>query len=414
MATTNDSVALKEELFRPLSDNPSASSTYPRKKRSSVKLVCKLEKALYGLKQAPRAWYETFSTFLLKLNLRPLKSDYAVFGNNSQTLYVAVYVDDLLIFGKDKSMIQELKLSLQKRFQMTDLGPAHMYLGMQITRNRLTNTILLDQEKYLQVALDRFNMTDCNSVSTPMETGLKLCKRTNTATLQEIRQYQRLMGCLEYAAIATRPDITFSVHRLAQFASNPDDSHYNAAKRILRYIKGTMKFSLVFQGKDTRKIELLGYSDANWAGSTSDRKSIGGYCFYLNNNLFSHMSRKQKTIALSTAESETHAAVQATKEAIWLRNILEEFGYKQNQATTICCDNQAAIALSRNPEYHSRSKHVDIQYHFLRQHVDIGTVNLKFIGTDQMAADGLTKPLSRPKHLRFCEFLQGKNIVPTM
>ena len=167
---------------------------------------------------------------------------------------------------------------------------------------------------------------------------------------------------------------------------------------------------MYFKGCKTDKFELFGYSDADWAGNTCDRRSIGGYCFYLNNSLISHMSKKQKTIALSTAESETHAAVQATKEAIWLRNLLEELSFKQEQPTVIYCDNQAAIALSRNPEYHSRSKHVDIQYHFLRQHVDLQTVDLKFVESDEMAADGLTKSLSRYKHDRFIEFMQGKRI----
>ena len=135
--------------------------------------------------------------------------------------------------------------------------------------------------------------------------------------------------------MATRPDITFSVHKLAQFASNPDISHLNAAKRILRYLKGSLSFCLVFSGGNKDKFELLGYTDADWAGDTTDRKSIGGYCFYLNQCLISHMSKKQATVALSTAEAEMHAALQAAKEAIWLRNLLSEIGYKQKQATTI-------------------------------------------------------------------------------
>ena len=405
VSTEAEESKLKAEL---LSIQKDQNFAYPKSKRSNIRLVCKLERALYGLKQAPRAWYETLSEFMKKCNLTALRSDYAVFGNSDRSILVAVYVDDLLIFGKDKNKIQNLKNHLHQRFQMSDMGNAHHYLGMQIRRDRNARIIFLDQEKYIRIILERFNMLDCNAVSTPMETGLKLSKRADTATPQEINQYQKLMGCLEYAAIATRPDITFSVHRLAQFASNPDTIHYNAAKRILRYLKGTSKFSLVFKGNQEEKFELFGYSDADWAGSTEDRKSISGYCFYLNHSLISHMSKKQKTIALSTAESETHAAVQATKEAIWLRNILEELGFRQSGATTLYCDNQAAIALSHNPEYHSRSKHVDIQYHFLRQHVEMKTVSLKFVRSEEMAADGLTKALSRPKHDQFCKFMQGE------
>ena len=408
---SNDEEKLKEELLSSENIKTNERHLYPRSRKTNVKLVCKLEKALYGLKQAPRAWYNTLSTFMENAHLKPLRSDYAVFVNDNRSLIVAVYVDDILIFGNNKQEIQKLKTLLHQKFDMTDLGPAHMYLGMQISRDRISNKIFLDQRKYIQIVLDRFQMSDCNSVSTPMETNLKLSKREDKATPDETQQYQRLIGCLEYAAMATRPDITFAVHKLAQFASSPDASHFNAAKRILRYLKGSIEFHLVFNGSKTDKFQLIGYSDADWAGNTTDRKSIGGYCFYFNNSLISHMSKKQKTIALSTAESETHAAVQATKEAIWLRNILEELTFKQEEPTIIHCDNQAAIALSRNPEFHSRSKHVDIQYHFLRQHVEMKTVDLKFIRSEEMAADGLTKSLSRHNHNRFCEFMQGKNLI---
>lgn len=407
METLADEQNLASEIKQSTTSVPKRSCHYPRKYRHKGVLVCKLKRALYGLKQAPRAWYKTLKEFFHQCKLSPLRSDYAVFVNSDRTLLVAVYVDDILILGKNKPQIQHLKTQLHQRFRMTDLGPVHMYLGMQIIRDRANRTIRINQQKYIRVILQRFQMEDCNAVSTPMETGLKLCKRVDPATPNEIREYQRLIGCLEYAACATRPDITFAVHTLAQFASNPDPVHFNTAKRILRYLKGSQTFSLIFKGIASSPVTLYGYSDADWAASHSDRKSVGGYCFYLNGSLISHMSKKQRTIALSTAESETHAAMQATKEAMWLRNLLHELGFPQNQATTIYCDNQAAIALSRNPEFHSRSKHVDIQYHFLRHHVDAQTINLKFIRSEEMAADGLTKALSRYKHNRFCEFMQG-------
>ena len=399
---------LAREIMHPNQENNALQHTFPRREKSKIALVCKLEKALYGLKQAPRAWYKTLAAFMHESGLSPLKSDYAVFVNHNRTLLVAVYVDDILIFGKDKIQINRLKNLLHRRFQMTDLGQASMYLGMQITRDRNRNTIFLNQRKYIEIILDRFKMTDCNPVSTPMETGLKLCKRADTATPDEMKQYQRLIGSLEYAAGATRPDITFAVHTLAQYASNPDNSHFTAAKRILRYLKGSINFSLVFVGNKEKEFTVFGYTDADWGGYTSDGKSISGYCFYIGNSLISHMSKKQATVALSTAESETHAAIQATKEAIWLRDILGELHLDQRGPTTIYCDNQAAIALSRNPEYHSRSKHVNRKYHFLRENVESGTIELKFVGSTEMAADGLTKPLSKVKHNQFCEFLQGK------
>jgi hypothetical protein len=411
LSSSNDLETLKNDLLQANAHTMKTSVIFPKPQRTSAKLVCKLDKALYGLKQAPRAWYKTLSLFMNQAQLRPLMSDYAVFGNQNRSLLVAVYVDDLLIFGKNKQQIQNLKAQLQNRFQMTDLGPAHLYLGMQITRDRQKGTLTLDQKKYIEIVLERFNMTECNSVATPMETGLKLIHRTDKASPKEINDYQKLIGCLEYAAMATRPDVTYSVHILAQFASNPDSSHYNAAKRVLRYLKGSRSYSLVFCGGKHDKFELFGFTDADWAGDPTDRKSIGGYCFYLNNSLISHMSKKQPTVALSTAEAEMHAALQASKEAIWLRHILNELGYTQKNATTIYCDNQAAISLSRNPEFHSRSKHVDIHYQFVRLHVEKETIILKFIRSAEMAADGLTKPLSREKHNKFCNFMQGRNIL---
>ena len=411
VTSVNGNEKLKGELLSSQTNSSSFPVSYPRENRAKSSLVCKLDKALYGLKQAPRAWYQTLSAFMKKSELEPLINDTAVFVNKNRSIFIAVYVDDILMFGKNKEQIQQLKSFLNRRFQMTDLGQAHMYLGMQITRDRKSRTINLDQQKYIHIILDRFKMLDCNSVSTPMETGLSLVKRTDKATPHEIQQYQKLIGCLEYAAMATRPDIAFAVHKLAQFSSNPDEKHSNAAKRVLRYLKGSINFSLIFQGKSTDEFKLIGYTDADWGGDTMDRKSIGGYCFYLNKCLVSHMSKKQITVALSTAEAETHAAVQAAKEAIWLRAFLEELLHRQKYPTTIFCDNQASIALSRNPEYHSRSKHVNLQFHFLRQHVKMQTISLKYIGSEKMAADGLTKPLSRQKHAQFCEFMQGTNVV---
>lgn len=260
VASSSDMEQMKQELLsKTINGTDATQSTFifPRKKRTTVKLVCKLDKALYGLKQAPRAWYKTLLLFMNQAGLKPLMSDYAVFANQNRSLLVAVYVDDLLIFGKNKQQIQNLKEQLHQRFQMTDLGPAHLYLGMQITRNRSKRILYLDQKKYIHIVLERFNMTSCNAVSTPMETGLKLLPRKDQASPKETNEYQKLMGCLEYAAMATRPDIAFAVHKLAQFSSNPDSDHFNAAKRILRYLKGSLSFSLVFQGGEMTSLSYL-------------------------------------------------------------------------------------------------------------------------------------------------------------
>jgi hypothetical protein len=288
--------------------------------------VCKLNRALYGLKQAPRVWYQTMEQFLKLQGFQKIQADHSVFKHSNGTV-VAVYVDDLLLFGADMSKIQALKTELSKEFDMTDLGPCSQYLGMQITQNRQEKTLHMSQKIYLDKVLCTFGMADCKPVSTPMAQGVSLVKETDkTATIEHVRRFQSAVGSLMYAMIETRPDIAFAVSTISQFASNPNEEHWKALKHLFCYLQGSLELGISY-GKPGDQ-EIVGYTDSHWAGDKGTRKSTSGYLFKLGNGAVSWSSKRQPTVAISSCEAEYMAATQCVKEAIWLQGLLGEIGYQ--------------------------------------------------------------------------------------
>jgi hypothetical protein len=294
-----------------------------------------------------------------------LFSDSSVFQNPVNNIIIAVYVDDLLLFGPVLSAIAELKSQLHQSFDMTDLGPCSLYLGMHITRNRAQRTVKPSQEKYIDEILRKLSMQDCSPVGTPMEKGCRLEKRgpADPISPERIKQYQSAVGALIYLVVETRPDIAFAISVVSQFSANPTPTHEQAVKRIFRYLAGTRTRGLQYGGSGKVPSELHGYSDADWGGDLSSRRSTGGYAFALGGSLISWTSKRQQTVALSSCEAEYMGLTQSAKEAIWLRRLLLELGQDRHleEATVIFGDNQGAIALSSNPEFHQRTKHIDIQ-----------------------------------------------------
>ena len=361
-----------------------------------------LRRALYGLKQSPREWYQTLSTFLKSQGFERLESDHSVFINRKTRLIVPVYVDDLLIIGpRGSKAIKKLKQALGKRFSMTDLGPCHHYLGMAVTRDREKKTLSLSQSAYIQKILIRFGMEDCKSVSTPMEVGSNLeAHEDYKATVQQVKEYQAIVGSLIYLWTQTRPDISFAVQKLARYNLNPSEAAMAAAKRVLRYLKGTQDYLIVYGYLDG----FVGYTDADHAGDLSTRRSTGAYLFTLHGGAVTWSSKLQTCVALSSCEAEYMAQTQASKEAIWIAQLLKEldlgFGLP-GHPVTIKADNQGAIALAGDPKFHSRTKHIDVQWHYVREQVDKGAVQFEYCPTNEMAADGLTKPLDKVKFNRF-------------
>jgi hypothetical protein len=385
-------------------------------KGSSNKLVCKLNKAIYGLKQAPRAWYQKINAYLLKSGFSRTNTDHSVYILNSKEskVIISIYVDDLLLLSNNLSKLEEVKRELANAFDMKDLGQVHYLLGIQITRNRQTRTTQLSQTKYLQGILERFSMQDCKPLSTPQDVNSKLSKAMEPLTKEEVESmvkipYQSAVGSLMYAMVATRPDIAVAVGVVSQFMNNPGQQHWTAVKRIFRYLKGSMDFCLELSGNN-KLVKLEGYCDADWAGNVDNRRSTTGYTFTLAGASISWKSRHQPTVALSTTEAEYMAATEATKEAVWLRAFLDNLGYKQLNPTSILDDNQSCISLTKNPTYHARTKHIDIQHHFVREKVEANEVIFQFCGTDKMVADILTKPLSKFKHELFRRLMGIKKI----
>jgi transposase InsO family protein len=380
-------------------------------------LACRLNKSLYGLKQAGRTWNKRIDSALRSLHFQPIHADPCVYAyrRESVILIISLYVDDLLLASSSLVELNKVKAELSSCFEMEDLGEARFILGIQITRDCAARTLTICQSAYTLDVLKRFNMQDCEPVSTPMtldklfpsaKAGDAPATGQQSADVQldeaGTKRYQSAVGSLMYASQATRPDITYAVTALSQFCSKPTEEHWRAVKRVLRYLRGTMHYGLTYRGptspNEPPSLTLRGYCDSDWAEDSIDRRSITGYAFLLSGAPISWASRKQSTVAHSSTEAEYMAVSDAAKEAVWWRSFLSSLGFNQSNATTILSDNQGSIKLSKNPENHRRTKHIDVRYHYIRECVSEGTVLLDYISTKEMAADVLTKPLGRLQH----------------
>ncbi|KAH9291809.1 hypothetical protein KI387_043002 [Taxus chinensis] len=358
--------------------------------------MCRLKKALYGLKQAPRAWYERIDTYLQKMGFVKSEADanlyYLVVGG--EALILVLYVDDLFLTGA-LGLIEDCKRDLAEEFEMKDLGLMHYFLGMEVWQT--DGEIFLGQGKYCIEILKRFEMEDCKAMSTPMITNWR---KVDTSKDKDVDPtlYRQLIGSLMYL-VNTRPDIAFAVNSLSQFMVEPKRVHWTTAKHVLHYLCGSVEYGIRYVRGEG--IKLIGYTDADWAGSTTDKRSTSGCCFSLGSGVVSWFSRKQKSVALSSSEAEYIAASMATCEAIWLRKLLVALFGQKVETTVIHCDNQSCIKLSENPVFHDRSKHIDIRYHFIRDCVQRGIVQLQYIPTEEQVADILTKALGKEKFIFF-------------
>ena len=352
-----------------------------------------LKKALYGLKQAPRAWYSRIDEHLQSLGFvkSPSEATLYVKETDANLMVVSVYVDDLLVTGSDEKLVKEFKVEMLKVFEMTDLGLMSYFLGMEVKQDH--DGVFISQKKYIKEILKKFLMENCKSTSTPMNQKEKFSKNDGAEKTDE-SQYRSLIGCLMYLT-ATRPDIMFAVSLLSRFMHCASEIHFQAAKRIVRYIKGTTNYGIRYTY--CQNFKLLGYSDSDWAGSVDDMRSTTGFCFSFGSGVFSWCSKKQDVIAQSTAEAEYAAATAAVNQAIWIRKLLADLHMKQNEPTQIHVDNQAAISISNNPVFHGRTKHFKIKLYFLREVQKEGEIILHYCRTEDQTADVLTKALPKAR-----------------
>jgi len=325
--------------------------------------VCRLKKSIYGLKQAGRRWNICFTQFLEKFELKPLKTDHCVYSNadcnlsdlSKESIIIALYVDDGLILSNGGRLIERVITHLRGAFEIT-IGDASSYVGLQVVQGM--SNIMLQQQHYIRRKAELLNMTQPARVDCPLNPSVKSCKdgvsggspkKTTTAP------FRQLIGALMYAANGTRPDISYAMCSLSRFNQDPKPSHWEAAKRTMRYLISTKEKCIVYP-KGEESLQLACYSDADYGNDRDDRKSISGVLILLNKAPVVWRSIKQTKVASSTAVAEFVAAALAAKECIWLRNILFELGLPQSEPTPLFVDNQTAIHLITNNQVHAKTK----------------------------------------------------------
>jgi hypothetical protein len=363
--------------------------------------VLKLNKAIYGLKQASRAWHKKVDSCMLTDGYK--RSDiepclYTKIVGNNKTM-VTLYVDDFLIFSNDQEELKHLKAMLCNNFKIKDLGQVKECLGMSVRFDKKKGIVTLSQKKYVDELLRKFNMFECKTVNTPMEANLK-SKKENITNCQN--PYQQLIGSLMYLAVLTRADIAYSVSYLSQFNICSSEEQWIYAKRVLRYLKKTKDVGLRYCKNEN--VNIQGFVDSDWCNDINDRKSYTGFCYTMSGSVISWSCSKQKCIALSSTEAEYVAISEACKEAVYLRNLQYEIT-KTMYKITLHNDNQSAHKLLVNPIFHNRTKHIDVRFHYCRDLIAKDLVSVKYLCTNDMPADLLTKSLNTVKHNKFMNAL---------
>ncbi|CAM8951770.1 unnamed protein product [Rhodiola kirilowii] len=352
--------------------------------------VCLLKKSLYGLKQSPRLWFGRFAKAVKEFGYVQAQSDHTLFFKHTKEGKIAiliVYVDDIVLTGSDEVELRKLKDFLARQFEIKDLGHLKYFLGMEVARSK--RGIVISQRKYVLDLLKDTGLLGCKPVSTPIDPNQKLRGSDAEVHIDKLR-YQRLVGKLIYLA-HTRPDIAFAVSLVSQFMHCPTEDHLKAVYRILHYLKGSPGKGILFGKSQNRKIEV--YTDADWAGSASDRRSTSAYCTFVWGNLVTWRSKKQHVVSRSSAEAEYRAMALGICEVMWIRRILEELKIDVEKPMKLFCDNKSAICIANNPVQHDRTKHVEVDRHFIKEKLERGEICMPYVPTSEQLADVLTKGL---------------------
>ena len=407
---------LEEELYMKIPDGfvlPSGVSL-PAGCDSLSEVVMHLWKSIYGLKQASRVWYIKLRGVLERIGLSRSEADHALFVYNGDWqgegvhCLLVVHVDDGMAGCNSRTFLDHVKDNILTEFGLKDLGPVRKFLGVEFERSPSTFELWLHQGEYIDTLLADYGLSDCHSAPTPMDATHPFGRDTddfpNTPDLKTA--YQTLMGRLLFLSLFTRPDITLAVNRLAQHNADPLPRHLGSAKRVLRYLKGTRDLWMHFGGmtndaKGTRLVRhggiegLVGFSDSDWAGE-EDRVSVSGYSWFYNGCLVDWGSKKQRTVALSSTEAEYMALSLSIQGGLWFRSSLNQARIGHSSPTALNVDNEGAISLTSNASQHGRTKHIDIKYHFIREHISSGAFTILWIPSALNTADIFTKPLPLP------------------
>jgi len=372
----------------------------------------KLKKALYGLKQAGRQWKKCLHEVLIKFGFtRAFANDFLYIKcyKGEIILLVLVYVDDMAVARPNDIHIIPFKSFLSKDFEITDLGELKHILGILISRNRPRCLIFLNQTAYIQRMITHFGMENSSPVSTPLVVKHNLSLFQSPKTEAEKHAYQDYASNVPYLSLVgsllfttqTHPNIQSAVRLIAQFGSNLGIVHFEAAKRILCYLKGTTHYNLVLGRQEKDKFDLVRWSDSNWAQDMDDCRSTSSFVFDIAGGSVTWSSKKQSTVATSSVEAKYIASANATKEAVSLRTLLTELDFPPTTATIIHADNQGCIALANNPVSHTRAKHIDIHHYFIQECIVCHEIKLSYVPTKDMLADVFTKALPREAFEKF-------------
>lgn len=359
--------------------------------------VCLLKRSLYGLKQAPRAWNKRFADHACTIGFKQRISDPSLFilCHGKDIAYLLLYVDDIALTASSPQLLNRIITALASEFEMSDSDMLHYFLGIFYKRDN--DGLLLQQQNYATYILHRAGMTDCNPCLTPCDTKSKI-SADGSPQMSDPTLYRSLTGALQYLTF-TRPDIAYAVQKICLFMHDPRESHFNALKQILRYLKGTLSQGLwMFRSASS---ELVAYSDADWAGYPTTRRSTSGYCISLSPNLLSWSSKCQVTIYRSSTEAEYRGVANAVSETTWICTLLLEMKIPLPRATIVLCDNVSAIYMTSNPVQHQRTKHIEIDIHFVCEKVAIGQVKVLHVPSARQFADIFTKGLPTPLFLDF-------------
>ncbi|SGY77691.1 BQ5605_C005g03697 [Microbotryum silenes-dioicae] len=343
--------------------------------------VLQLHRSLYGLRQAGRIWNDKIDSALSALGYVATESDHCVYVRTTGDVrhYIALYVDDLLMISPSLPEIERTLQGLEQRYGVKRLGEAEYVLGIQIRRSP-DGSISLSQEQYLKDVLARFGMSDAHPVATPMQSDLRLEVELQPTPFPDRTRYLQAIGSLMYASTGTRPDLAYTVGYLARFSHSPSAAAWGAVKHAFRYIAGTLPHGLRYTRGDPAP--LLGYSDCNWGACVLSSKSTMGYTFVYAGAAVSWSSRLQSRVADSTCDAKYLALSHAGKEAIFLRQLFGELGLSSSKPVPIYGDNQGANALTKNPVFHARTRHIRLREHFVRDMVSMGDIVVQYINTE--------------------------------
>ena len=385
--------------------------------------VWSLNKALYGLKQSPLIWNEALNTALEKSGFIRMKYEPCIYTRNMgkndvdsgvhhSFIILAVYVDDITIAASTDEGLRYAKKSLSDAFGIKDEGAANKIIGIEL--KHIKNGLILHQTDYLQKVLSRFNMNEAKTATTPMENGQKMVPRNDDELQLDNNLYRQQVGALLYAAVCTRPDIAVAVNICSRYVESPCQRHYSALSRIMRFVRSKLDFGLRFV-KDDKPVRITAFCDSDFAGDVADSKSTSGYFVFVNGCPVSWKTTKQKCVSTSTVEAEYIAASVACKEVIWVRNLVEEImGYAVKDRPEMFIDNQGAKLLAHNNAVSDKTKHIRYTYHFIRECVHEGLLELKQVSTTANVADMMTKPLCKDlleRHMSAAHMISAESMA---